>query len=141
MLIVLSFSWLLDLAVFSVYCTLSYSVIIAHRLIFIGYLVAPAHFFRCWEKELLLRIFDAEIVFSRMGVATVNALLISRVVLRFFLLVEQLVFWRSIKAYKKSFALNFLLFYLDFDFVFFFEFNCRVGGLAGFFLSPLLIIT
>lgn len=133
----------LDLAVFSVYWTLSSSVIIAHRLIAIGYLFPPLHFFRYCENELLLLILDADIVFSSTGVATVRALLISLVVFLFFLLVEQRVFWRSIKAYKKSWGENFLHFSFDFDFDFDFfllllGFN---GEVAGFFFSPRLFIT
>jgi hypothetical protein len=57
-----------------------------------GYLFLSFIFLRYCENELLLRIFDAEIVFYKAGVATVKALLISLVVFLPFLLVEQLVF-------------------------------------------------
>lgn len=82
-------------------------------------------------------------VFYIAGVATVRALLISRVVVLFFLLVEQFVFCRSINASRKSCALNFFVFYFDFDldFDFFFGFPAFGGELAGFFFSPRLIIT
>ena len=124
------------------YCTLSSSVMTAQRLIVSGSL-APVHFLRYCENELLLLIFDAEIVFSRAGVAIVRALLISRVVFLFFLLVEQLVFCRSINAYKKSLGENFCDFYLDLDLDldFFLEFWGLGGEVAGFFFTPRLIIT
>ena len=130
-------------AVFSVYCTLDYSVITAQRLMVIGSLADAWHFLRYWEKELLLLILEAEMVFYIAGVAMVSALLISRVVFLFFLLVEQFVFCRSINASKKSCALNFFDFYFDFDFdfVFFFWLQDLGGEVVGFFLSPRLIIT
>lgn len=64
----------------------------ASRFKLMGYLAVLQYFFLYWEKELRLRILEAEIVFSRAGVAMVSALLRSRLVLFLFLLVEQLVF-------------------------------------------------
>jgi hypothetical protein len=88
---------------------------------------------------------DADTVFSKFGVAIVRALLISLVVFLFFLFVEQLVFCKSINAYRKSLALNFFDFYfyldLDLDFVFFFLLVCFKGDVGAFFFSPWIIIT
>ena len=107
---------------------------------FIGYFGPFVTFLRYCEKELLLLILDADTVFSKFGVAIVSALLISLVVFLFFLFVEQLVFCKSIKAYRKSFALNFLdfYFYFDFDLVFFFAFVYLDGDVGPFFFSPWL---
>jgi hypothetical protein len=101
-------------------------------------LTTPLTFLRYCENELLLLILDADTVFYKFGVAIVNALLISRVVFLFFLFVEQLVFCKSINAYKKSFALNFFDFYFDFDFEFDFFFVLEGWNeeFAGFFFSP-----
>lgn len=108
-----------------------------------GSLGDALHFLRYCENELLLLIFEAEMVFYSAGVAMVSALLMSLVVLRLFLLVEQLVFCRSIKASRKSFALNFFCFYFDFDLDP--DFFLGLAGLgsefAGFFFSPRLNIT
>lgn len=71
----------------------------------------------------------------------VRALVISLEEFLFFLFVVQLVLCKSIKAYKKSLALNFFSFYFDFDFDFFFVFVDLVKTVKGFFLSPRLIIT
>lgn len=132
-----------DRADFSVYCTLSYSVITSQRFSLRGYFSGLLHFLRYWENELLLLILVDEIVFYKIGVAIVNALLISLVVIPLFRLVEQLVFWRSINAYKKSWADIFFVFYFDFDldFDFFLLFASFGGEIDIFFFCPLEIIT
>jgi hypothetical protein len=72
-----------------------------------------------------------------------RALVISLDEFPFFLFDVQLVVCKSIRAYKKSLALNFFSFYFDFDFDFdfFFIFIYLVKTKEGFFSNPRLIIT
>lgn len=84
-------------------------------------------FFLYCENELLLLILEAEIVFYNAGVAIVNALLKSLLVLFLLRFVEQLVFWSSIRAYKYYLGLNLVVLPIDFDLLLCFFFNCLEG--------------
>ena len=86
---------------------LSYYVMIVHKLIANGYCLLPVHFLQYWENVLLLLIFNAEIVFYKARVVTINSLLMSLVVCLFFLLVEQLIFCRPSNTCRKSFEDSF----------------------------------